>query len=134
MNDNAKFLFAIVVLLFLTHLVWMLWMIHQEEREINENRRFYDECRREILKVACMLLQSDAGNLGKLTQTDEKCAHLDHDSRVVFGVRPASGCQLGHVSNPIFRFFTKFFFGVHKIKNVAKQPAKVSSTPPVVQK
>jgi len=103
-------------------LIRMLWMLYQDEREINEDRRFRNECRREILKVACVLLQSQGGNLCKLAQTDEKRAHLDHDDAVVFGVRPTVNRQLGHVLNPVSRFLSKLFFGVHKSKNAAKQP------------
>jgi uncharacterized ParB-like nuclease family protein len=103
-------------------LIRMLWMLQKQEREINENRRLYHECNREILKMTSVLLQSQAGNIGKLAEQNMERAKLDHNRGDLFRVSPNTNRQLCHVLNPVPRFLSRLFFGVHKSKNAAKQP------------
>lgn len=99
----------------------MLWVFQKEEREIKENRRLHNECKREILKVARMLLQSQAGNLGNLAQVREQNAHVIHNRPNLFGLDAHTFGALQHTYQATAHFFS-MIFGGHKSNDVVKQP------------
>lgn len=113
---------ALLACLFVTLiiLIRMLWMLYQDEREINEDRRFRDKCRREILEVARMLLQSQVGDLGNLAQEREDNAHVINDGTKPLRMRPHIFGALLHAYQMSKDLLSQFLFGGHK-SNARKQ-------------